>query len=828
MPIRARRAAAPRSPLLAALAAAAALVVWAPAVRGHGVGTHPAVPHAVVGPNQPSEAVAAVERVHVVIMTHLDVGFTDLAVPVINTYFQEFYPAALRYAAAVAASADPNVRGFGYVFTSHPWLLSLYFDCPDDLVPELACPTADEEEAVRRAIAAGVVTWQGNAFNLQASLMDPSLFEYSLEMARDLDRAFGQPAKRTVSLRDVPGSSRAVLPAMRRAGYEAISIGANGAVVAAAVSNAFLWKTGDDDPGTIGLLHPGGYGGVKLQDCIVVPGLADALCVWVTGDNSGPPNTSAVFQVWRILSRTFPKAEVFASTFDAFVERLAPVRDRLPVVTQEMGDTWISGPPADPWKIAAFRLMSRERAACLASRTCSADDPAIRNFSRFLLKAPEHTAGLSSTPYLQGYSRDWSNRRFESVRNQQEFLRVEASWDEQRDFLAWGLDALEATGSSEAAKELAARIRAGLAALRPTGPPSTAGYAPVDDPSGPFACGALEIGFDPEQGAISHLQAAGRGRPGGVQWASAVAAAPPGGPGAREATDEDSARRQLDAVLRQQDHTLPLPDAPPPTLDAALLRAGDHPLGLFAYRTYDSLDFWLYIRQYAYVWPLPIDALSLAAFEKPGVASAFPRSLWWYPELTSAWRRTGAPGCDFLLELTMPELAHRRYGAPATLWLRVEVPPDETSAALDLVWLDKTATRLPESLWMVFRPRVEPRAGDRGWRLHVLGEEIDPRETLVNGSRHLAAVWDGVSYRGQGGSLSIETVDASVLAPGEPSLVDFNNFPVEPDEGVWFNLANNVWNTNWPLWYPWREEDANARFRFVLRLGDEGGAADNR
>ena len=29
--------------------------------------------------------------------------------------------------------------------------------------------------------------------------------------------------------------------------------------------------------------------------------------------------------------------------------------------------------------------------------------------------------------------------------------------------------------------------------------------------------------------------------------------------------------------------------------------------------------------------------------------------------------------------------------------------------------------------------------------------------------------------------------------------------------GVWFNLYNNMWNTNFPLWY-----DEDARFRFVV------------
>ena len=36
------------------------------------------------------------------------------------------------------------------------------------------------------------------------------------------------------------------------------------------------------------------------------------------------------------------------------------------------------------------------------------------------------------------------------------------------------------------------------------------------------------------------------------------------------------------------------------------------------------------------------------------------------------------------------------------------------------------------------------------------------------------------------------------------------------DEAIYFNLYNNVWNTNFPMWY-----DECARFRFTLRLGLE-------
>ena len=52
-----------------------------------------------------------------------------------------------------------------------------------------------------------------------------------------------------------------------------------------------------------------------------------------------------------------------------------------------------------------------------------------------------------------------------------------------------------------------------------------------------------------------------------------------------------------------------------------------------------------------------------------------------------------------------------------------------------------------------------------------------------------------------------------LVAPGEPSLLNFSNRQPPLQHGMHVNLYNNVWGTNFPMWYA---EDA--RFRFVLRF----------
>ena len=93
-----------------------------------------------------------------------------------------------------------------------------------------------------------------------------------------------------------------------------------------------------------------------------------------------------------------------------------------------------------------------------------------------------------------------------------------------------------------------------------------------------------------------------------------------------------------------------------------------------------------------------------------------------------------------------------------------------------------------------------------------MGEWVSPGEVVRNGNRKLHAVGAGVSYTDPNGQMVIESLDAPLVAPGEPSLLNFNNRQPPLSRGMHFNLDNNVWGTNFPMWY-----DDDTRFRFIIR-----------
>jgi hypothetical protein len=309
---------------------------------------------------------APVHSVHLVFMNHLDIGYTNFINPVYNEYVHTYYQRAI--------SIAQEMRSYGgsdrYLYGTHPMLMDLLLNCPphmdlaNNLSVPLQCPADSEVAEFKAAVGRGDIFWHAAPFNLQAENMDTKLFEAGLRMATKYDKMFygeGPGARRTKTMsdRDVIYVSRSVVPLLAKYNITGLTIGSNGADYPPQVPKLHLWK--DEQSGTevIVAYHPLGYGGFKKNDCAEAPN-GHALCTSFRSDNQGPVHTTDdVFAALDAVRQEYPKASVFSSTFDAFMEAVEPVKDQLPVVTREVGDTWMYGAPSDPLKMAQFRLVSR-------------------------------------------------------------------------------------------------------------------------------------------------------------------------------------------------------------------------------------------------------------------------------------------------------------------------------------------------------------------------------------------------------------------------------------------------------------------------------------
>jgi hypothetical protein len=656
-------------------------------------------------------------RIHMIFKTHLDVGFTDFSARVVENYFSSYIPRAIDLARELREHGSPN----RFVWTTGSWLIYEYLEQAQKA----------ERQRMEGAITQGDITWHALPFTMHSENLDASLFRFGLSLSQELDRRFGH---RTIAAKmtDVPGHTRGIVPLLAEAGVEFLHIGVNGSSTPPDVPPVFNWR----DPGGAEIMvmyHKGSYG-----DLMIVPGLADAITFAHTGDNLGPQSIEELGQSFAAVRAAFPSYEVQASTMDTFAAQLRQVKNSLPVVELEIGDTWIHGAGTDPRKEAEYRELSRLRRAWLERGVSPAR---LKTFSRKLLCVPEHTWGLDVKTHLNDWTH-YSAEEFRAVRGEANFQKMEQSWDEQRGYLIAAVAALPG--------ELAEEARKHLDALKPR-LPSKDSYTHISDLSQPVKLGRFSTKIDAHTGWLSALQ-----------------------------------------------------------IDGKSLAAPHQVLGRFWYETFSGADYARFRRQYSVnkretrEWAIP-------DFTKPGIENAAREHKTFLPHLTWAGTRKEGDADILLLFLAMPEESWKTYGAPKQAVLEIRASQQSPELHYTVQWFEKTACRLPEALWFSFEPAVkDPRA----WRMDKLGEWVSPYAVIKDGNRHLHVIGDGgMQLVDDSRTLRIQSADAGLVAPGQPSLLDFNNRQPDLKQGIHFNLYNNLWGTNFPMWYA---EDA--LFRFTLSI----------
>lgn len=140
------------------------------------------------------------------------------------------------------------------------------------------------------------------------------------------------------------------------------AVGVNGASAPPGVphNRPFVWQDAASGASLLAMVHPGGYSGTPVdspEECVQAAGLHHALCFAWRNGNTGAPSAEEVLDIHARVRAGFPGARVAAAGLDAFVEELAAAAPRLdlPVVTGEIGDTWIYGIASDPAKLSGAR-----------------------------------------------------------------------------------------------------------------------------------------------------------------------------------------------------------------------------------------------------------------------------------------------------------------------------------------------------------------------------------------------------------------------------------------------------------------------------------------
>jgi uncharacterized protein DUF5054 len=413
-----------------------------------------------------------IKHVLVVFKCHFDAGFIDTQANVVHRYFAEFFPKAIDTAAQLARSTGPDHAN--YTWTTGSWLLYEYL--------EQASP--DDRKKMEQAIHDGFIAWHALPFSWQTELMDPSLISGAIALSQSLDQRFGRKTT-GAKMTDVPGHTRGLVSPLAAAGVKFLDIGVNDASTPAVLPPLFRWK----DPAGAQLVvsyHPS-YGTIQ-----VIPGSDLAYAIVMADDNAGPHSPEEIAAIYLNLRKRFPNAEIRATDLTHIADAVQPHVAKLPVITQEIGDSWIHGIGSDPLKVARYRTVCRVRNAWIASGKLKVGDATDVKLLRNLLLEAEHTWGTDTKTWL-----DFDNyvpADLMKMLDTKNYKVVTSSWLEKRKDLIHALDSLPLDLKTEAIDAVNV-----LAVPRPRNiAPGTISKLDLDTPN-------FQIQLDEATGAIRKL-----------------------------------------------------------------------------------------------------------------------------------------------------------------------------------------------------------------------------------------------------------------------------------------------------------------------------------
>ena len=674
------------------------------------------------------------KKVYVVSKTHLDLGFTDYAENIRRKYIDEFIPSAVSLAEKVNTSSSKS-----FIWTTGSWIIKEALNGSDK----------EKREKLRKALKNGNIVPHAMPFTTHSELFDEETFDYGLTIVDEIDKIRG---RKTVAAKmtDVPGHTKAIVPLLAKHGIKLLHVGVNGVSAVPEVPECFLWKCDDSE---IVVIYSGDYGGAFRCDLV-----DEVLYFDHTLDNSGAPSPDKVIEKLEKIRNEFPGYEVTAGTLDDFAEVIWTVKDKLPVIEGEIGDTWIHGSAADPYKSAALRELMSLKRQWLKDGSMTRMSEEYIGFSDALLCIGEHTCGMDSKMYFSDYENylkaDFQRARrndkvtvkhplrgfpqgmiFRSVAvgKERAYSVIEKSWQEQRAYIDQSLSCLS--------DEHKVQAEAVLETLRPESPCDVSAYKKFDGKI-KFSDFTLEVN---ELGGIGRLTYKG----------------------------------------------------------SEIIKKNNRPL--LEYRSYTSRDYDFWFTHYARNmktnggWGYPDFGKPLLKYYD----KKYPDGRFYY-RLSDARIFESETKTQIYVNLKCDKVLSEKLGAPRKA--QVIYTLDTDGLGIELSWFGKDANRSPEAIFLHLYPNADE------FTLIKLGCEIDYNSTVSMGGRNLHAV-QKCRMKNDGGDFEICNLHAPLISIGQGKILEYDN-KIEnlEKDGISYVLCNNVWGTNFPLWY----ED-NARFEFKIR-----------
>lgn len=673
----------------------------------------------------------SIRKVHIISGNHLDIGYTDFSVDVINKYFDYHFPQILKNI------DDLSKHNINYVFTTHAWLIHLYLHCNATIIDrDVHCPSNKTIMVFKKAIMNGHITWHSLPMNTFTELQNEYILDANIKFVHALDKELGLPLKTVVSQRDVPGMTIGVLPIFVNNGIRAISVGVNILAAAPNVPKIFKWRSPlNKSMEIIALWNANGYGSINSNEVVVIDGYDEVLLFNWRGDNDGPGDSDECIERMKTVNKMFPNATIELSSFEIYIDGVIDgLKNKVfdfPIITEEIGDTWNYGLVSDPKKVQYIRQILRFIVLKRKNNQWLENDKAIENFMFHFLKTTEHTWGLNQDDYFNDHY-NWDNKDLNEMVKSVRYQNMIDSWIEQREYLN-----IKSTNHS-ILKELHNELIE-LENLYNKTYDNLKYYVPIS--SQQQKCNGWDISFGPF-GNVNNLSFNGQ---------------------------------QIFSDISFSHQTFGIEDV-------------NHYIESYG-KCGHNCPAWFY------------QDYGKSGLEKNNVTTGI-----FKPKTLQVIKHKFE--CKYAI--ISKQYNTETFGPPEFVYMIIDL-----NKTLDVTLLleNKTKTRQPEAFWLSFIP-----TNYENWMVHKINTMVSPHNVVQNGTMHLHGTWDGVFGKNKNNTINIKPIDSALISFNYqiPYPTPFKK--IIDIDSIHFPLWSNVWGTNFPLWYPFDENDKNMLFRFSINI----------
>lgn len=733
------------------------------------------------------------ETIYVVFKTHFDIGFTGLASEVIASYQGSMLESVLDTCGATSSKPE----GHKYVWTMSSWPLKKSLETRD----------ARMRERALRLIEEGRIDWHALPFTIHTDFSGTEELIRGLGIGAGLDRAFGKKhiaAKMT----DVPGHTRMLPSLLAKAGVKLLHLGCNACVKPPEVPPWFYWR-GPDGGGVVTFYTKGGYGtGLLPPDGWEYP-------VWLalmnTADNEGPHSAGIIDEILDSIREKSPGTRVVVGSLDDFAEAFLACDPVLPVIDDDLADSWIHGVGTYPAEVSRLRflrkaLMNAEGIISLRGisddRTPEAGLESLPSAAyENILLFDEHTWGLDTKITLSSLRtgrRVYEKKLFLEDKKTREYKRLEASWAEKAGYVKKAgemvseiLERLSAAGGGDiTVYNLLPWERDGEADVTGLASPGKAledhkgNIYPVYERDG--RCSVRLKALPPVGGRVYSLIKAAPGRLKGPGVSA----------DARRTVLENS--KILVAIDGGTGNITSFYDK----INGREWAVPGKSFGGYTYDIHGKERIIRYLKDYA----LDLEDWYLADNGRVGYPWEDDRT--YIPEACSIETDHSSGRAAVRVTWKMPEESFSQYGNAAEAVMTVELEEDSGFADIAYELKNKAETPFVESGHFVFSLNaLNPR-----YSIQKTGGVIDPAADIrygANTSLYCCDRWMTVSDGGCG--IAFFPKDTPLLSIGENRIYVYSGGYKPQKPVLYWNAFNNQWGTNFPQWI-------GGDFRYEFRI----------